>query len=100
MKAASHDPVELRDVVSRFGAAYVASRGGAILPSQKKALSDIAACRASEMGRVANNVSRSYCTSGYITPVVTGNVRLVMAGSRVDGSSLAKANCSDAATST
>ncbi len=42
--------IELRDVVRRFGAAYVAGRGGAILPSQKKALADIAACRTSEMG--------------------------------------------------
>ncbi len=43
-------PIELRDIVRRFGAGYVAGRGEAILPSQKKALSDIAACRTSEMG--------------------------------------------------
>lgn len=42
--------IELRDVVRRFGAAYVASCGEAILPSQKKALADIAACRTAEMG--------------------------------------------------
>lgn len=43
-------PVELRDVVRRFGAAYVAGCGEAILPSQKKALADIADCRTPRMG--------------------------------------------------
>lgn len=42
--------IELRDVARRFGAAYVAGRGEAILPSQKKALADVAGCRTAEMG--------------------------------------------------
>ncbi len=42
--------VELRDVVNRFGAAYVAGCGKAILPSQKKALADIVDCRTPPMG--------------------------------------------------
>jgi len=46
----NNNAVELRDVVRRFAPAYVAGRGEAILPSQRKALSDIAACRTCEMG--------------------------------------------------
>ena len=42
--------IELRDVVRRFGPRYLAGRTGAILPSQQKALHDIAACRTREMG--------------------------------------------------
>ena len=42
--------IELRDVVGRFGPDYVASRAGAILPSQERALNDIALCRTREMG--------------------------------------------------
>ena len=42
--------VELRDVVRRFGQGYVAAWGEAMLPSQRKALADIAACHTHEMG--------------------------------------------------
>jgi hypothetical protein len=46
----TNSTVELRDVVRRFGPRYLADRAGAILPSQRRALSDIAACRTREMG--------------------------------------------------
>jgi len=42
--------VQLCDVVRRFGAAYVAGCGKAILPSQKRALANIADCRTPRMG--------------------------------------------------
>jgi DNA-directed RNA polymerase subunit RPC12/RpoP len=42
--------IELRDVARRFAPAYVAGRGEAMLPSQRKALADIAACRTRAMG--------------------------------------------------
>lgn len=42
--------VELADVVRRFGAPYVARYGQRMMPSQKKALADIAACCTRELG--------------------------------------------------
>ncbi len=46
----ANNAVELRDVVCRFGREYLDDRGGAILPSQRRALEDIAACRTDVMG--------------------------------------------------
>ncbi len=42
--------VELADVVRRFGPQYAARYGDRMMPSQKKALADIAACCTSELG--------------------------------------------------
>ena len=42
--------IELADVVRRFKDAYIARYGHRMMPSQKKALADIAACRTAEMG--------------------------------------------------
>ena len=42
--------VELADVVRRFGPQYVSQHGHRMMPSQKKALSDIAACCTPELG--------------------------------------------------
>lgn len=42
--------IELGDVVKRFGPAYIESQGDQILPSQLKALDDIAKCRTKDMG--------------------------------------------------
>lgn len=42
--------IELGDVVRRFAPAYLKSQGVRILPSQKKALEDIAACRTAALG--------------------------------------------------
>ena len=42
--------IELADVVRRFKDGYVAEFGHCMMPSQKKALADIAACRTAEMG--------------------------------------------------
>ena len=42
--------IELADIVRRFGPAYLKSQGSRILPSQKKALEDIAACRTATLG--------------------------------------------------
>jgi hypothetical protein len=42
--------VELADVVRRFGPQYVSQYGQGMMPSQKKALSDIAACCTRELG--------------------------------------------------
>jgi hypothetical protein len=42
--------LELADVVRRFGPKYTAQYGPGMMPSQKKALSDIAACCTAELG--------------------------------------------------
>ena len=42
--------IELADVVRRFKDDYVARFGHLMMPSQKKALADIAACMTAEMG--------------------------------------------------
>jgi hypothetical protein len=42
--------VELADVVRRFGPQYVSQYGQGMMPSQKRALSDIAACCTPELG--------------------------------------------------
>ena len=42
--------VELADVVRRFGPQYTSQYGQGMMPSQKKALSDIAACCTKELG--------------------------------------------------
>jgi len=42
--------VELADVVRRFGSQYASQYGTAIMPSQKRALADIAACCTRELG--------------------------------------------------
>jgi hypothetical protein len=42
--------LELADVVRQFGPAYTAQYGQGMMPSQKKALSDIAACCTRELG--------------------------------------------------
>jgi len=44
------DRIELADVVRRFKDDYVARFGHLMMPSQKKALADIAACMTAEMG--------------------------------------------------
>jgi Putative transposase/Transposase zinc-binding domain len=47
--------IELADVVRRFGPQYAAQHGEGMMPSHKKALSDIAACCTKELG------GRLYC---------------------------------------
>ena len=42
--------IELADVVGRFGPRYTSQYGHAMMPSQKRALSDIAACCTQELG--------------------------------------------------
>jgi hypothetical protein len=42
--------VELADVVRRFGTQYISQYGHRMMPSQKRALSDIAACCTKELG--------------------------------------------------
>ena len=42
--------VELADVVRRFGPQYTSQYGQAMMPSQKRALADIAACCTQELG--------------------------------------------------
>lgn len=44
------DNIELADVVRRFGPAFIQAQGDRILPSQSKALDDIAKCRTRELG--------------------------------------------------
>jgi hypothetical protein len=45
-----NDRIELADVVRRFKDDYLARFGHRMMPSQKKALADIAACRTAQMG--------------------------------------------------
>jgi len=42
--------VELADIVRRFGSQYAAKYGDLMMPSQKRALADIAACCTQELG--------------------------------------------------
>ena len=42
--------VELADIVRQFGPQYISQYGEGMMPSQKKALSDIAACCTKELG--------------------------------------------------
>ena len=42
--------VELADVVRQFGSQFTSQYGHRMMPSQKKALSDIAACCTPELG--------------------------------------------------
>ena len=42
--------VELADVVRRFGPEYISPYGHVMLPSQQRALADIAACCTKELG--------------------------------------------------
>ena len=46
----SHGDVELADVVRRFAPEYTSQYGATIMPSQKRALTDIAACCTKELG--------------------------------------------------
>jgi hypothetical protein len=48
--APSGTDVELADVVRRFGPAYRSQYGPVMMPSQKRALADIAACCTQELG--------------------------------------------------
>ena len=50
MLACPETRVELADVVRRFAPQYIAQYGHRMMPSQKKALSDIAACCTRELG--------------------------------------------------
>jgi hypothetical protein len=43
-------PVELADVIRQFAPQYTAQYGHRMMPSQKKTLSDIAACCTRELG--------------------------------------------------
>ena len=49
-KALSKGGVELADVVRRFGVEYRSRYGHVMMPSQERALSDIAACCTKELG--------------------------------------------------
>jgi hypothetical protein len=49
-KQLPHGGVELADVVRQFGAEYRSQYGHVMMPSQKRALSDIAACCTKELG--------------------------------------------------
>ena len=42
--------IRVADVVRRFGPAYLARHGGALLPSHRRALRDLAACRTAALG--------------------------------------------------
>ncbi len=55
--------VELADVVRRFGPQYVSQYGHRMMPSQKKALSDIAACCTSRV-TLMENTGAPPATSG------------------------------------
>jgi hypothetical protein len=48
--ASPANPVELADVVRRFAPAYETQYGATMMPSQRKALADIAACCTKELG--------------------------------------------------
>ncbi len=46
----THSDVELADVVRRFASEYTSQYGATIMPSQKRALADIAACCTKQLG--------------------------------------------------
>jgi len=64
--------VELADVVRRFGPQYTSQYGHRMMPSHKKALSDIAACCTRELGDGSTTATTATTRSGVTTAVVTG----------------------------
>ena len=65
--------VELADVVRRFGPQYSSQYGHQMMPSQKKALSDIAACCTRvAVGDVSTAVTTAMTRSGTTTAAVIG----------------------------
>jgi len=68
--------VELADVVRQFGPQYTSQYGQGMMPSQKKALSDIAACCTKELGGRSFAVTIAmtrFCTT---TAVVIGRAQM------------------------
>ncbi len=81
---------ELADVVRRFGKQYIARHGNRMMPSQRKALQDIAATSATTAAKA----------SGITTAVATAPARSVMAHKPGSGSPGERPRSCRAATST
>ena len=85
--------VELADVVRRFGPQYVSQYGQRMMPSQKKALSDIAACCTPELGDGSTTATTAIRRSGTTTAAGTGRAPNAMEARPVSGSKSVKPSC-------
>src|SRR3954449_6312524 len=85
--------VELADVVRRFGPRYTSRYGHRMMPSQKKALSDIAACCTRELGDGSTAVTTATTRSGVTTAAGTGRAPNAMEARPGSGSKGVKPSC-------
>ena len=85
--------VELADVVRRFGPQYTSQYGHRMMPSQKRALSDIAACCTRELGDGSTAVTTAMRRSGTTTAAVTGRAPNAMEARPGSGSKSVKLSC-------
>ena len=82
--------VDLADVIRRFGPQYTSQYGHRMMPSQKRALSDIAACCTQESGDGSTTVTTAMRRSGATTAAVTGRVPNAMEARPSNGSKSVK----------
>ena len=85
--------VELADVIRQFAPEYTAMYGQQMMPSQKKALSDIAACCTRQLGDDFTTATTATRRSGATTAVATGLVPNVTPPKPRSGSASVKPNC-------
>lgn len=85
--------VELADVVRRFGPQDTSQYGHRMMPSQKKALSDIAACCTPELGDGSTAATTATTRSGITTAVVIGRAPNAMEARPSSGSKSVKPSC-------
>jgi len=85
--------VELADVIRQFVPEYTARDGQQMMPSQKKALSDIAACCTRQLGDDFTTATTARRRSGVTTAVATGPVPNATPAKSKIGSVSGKPNC-------
>ena len=85
--------VELADIVRRFGPQYTSQYGHRMMPSQKKALSDIAACALESWGDGSTAATTATTRSGITTAAATGRAPNAMAARPGSGSKSVKPSC-------
>ena len=84
--------VELADVVRQFGPQYIAQYGQGMMPSQKRALSDIAACCTKELGDGSTNATTAIRRFGVTTAAATGPAPNAMETRPANGSKTVRLN--------
>jgi len=85
--------VELADAVRRFGPQYSSQYGHCLMPSQKRALSDIAACCTREMGGASIAATTAMRRSGATTAAGTGRAPSATQARPGSGSQSVRPSC-------